>query len=106
MSSTEKQRIAAQLRKLPKEDWDEIFHTLAIAETPQLVAVEDELGPDEFPTLTDEERQKVLDEIKDLSDEEKQKVLSTLRERQSKVSPEGKVVKGKKKFVIDDSDKS
>jgi hypothetical protein len=103
LSNIEKARIAAQLRKMPKEDWDEIFHTLAIAEQPVAVTVEDELAPDEFPSLTEEERQKVLEEIKDLTPEERQKVLKTLREKQDEKTPKGKLVKGKKEFVVDDS---
>ena len=103
LSNIEKARIAAQLRKMPKGDWDEIFHTLAIAETPVAVTVEDELAPDEYPSLTEEERQKVLEEIKDLSPEERQKVLQTLREKRTETTPKGKVVKGKKEFVVDDS---
>ncbi len=103
LSDIEKARIAAQLRKLPKEDWDEIFQTLAIADTPASVTVEDELGPDEFPSLTEKERHKVLETIKDLTEEERQKVLRTLRKKQPAKTSDGKVVKGKKKFVIDDS---
>jgi hypothetical protein len=104
LSQTEKTRIAAQLRKMPKEDWDEIFQTLAIAEKPKTVTVEEELGPADFPTLTKVEREKVLEELKGLSEEERQKVLRTLREKESKGSPQEKVVKGKKEFVIDESD--
>ncbi len=103
LSSIEKQRIAAQLRKLPKEEWDEVFHTLAVSDKPQVIK-DEMLGPDEFPALSEAERQRVLDEIRDLTPEEQQKVLSTLREKKDKDMPKGKVVKGKKKFVMDDSE--
>ncbi len=101
----EKERIAAQLRKLPKEDWDEIFITLAESQklpTPQVEI----LGPDELPSLSEEEKKRLLDEIKDLSDEERQKVLQTFRDKRSQDIPKGKVVKGKKEYVIDDSSDS
>jgi len=103
LSKIEKDRIAAQLRKLPKEEWDEIFHTLAASQkqpTPQVEV----LAPDELPSLSEEEKKRVLEEIKDLSEEEREKVLRTLRDKQSKDAPKGKVVKGKKKFVIDESE--
>ncbi|MFX1491294.1 MAG: hypothetical protein ACFFBU_03480, partial [Promethearchaeota archaeon] len=103
LSSIEKQRIAAQLRKLPKEEWDEVFHTLAVSDKPQVIK-DEMLGPDEFPALSEAERQRVLDELRDLTPEEQQKVLSTLREKKDKDMPKGKVVKGKKKFVMDDSE--
>jgi hypothetical protein len=105
LSKTEKTRIAAQLRKLPKEDWDEIFLTLAASQKLPMPQVEI-LGPDEFPSLSEEERKRLLEEIKDLSAEEQQKVLRTFRDKRSKDSPKGKVVKGKKKFIIDDSSES
>jgi hypothetical protein len=102
LSQIEKQRIAAQLRKLPKEEWDEIFHTLAVSDKPPVVE-EELLRPDEFPSLSKDERQRVLEEIRDLSPEERRKVLSTLREKKAKDVPKGKVVKGKKEFHVDDS---
>ncbi|MFW9935508.1 MAG: hypothetical protein ACFFDU_08430, partial [Candidatus Thorarchaeota archaeon] len=104
LSRLEKERIAAQLRKIPKEDWEEVFQTLAIADKPQAETVEEVLGPAEFPSLTEKERQKLLDELKDLSDEERQKVLQTFREKRSRDVPKGKIVKDKKEFIIDDSD--
>ncbi|MFX1576403.1 MAG: hypothetical protein ACFFCF_04445, partial [Promethearchaeota archaeon] len=104
LGKLEKERIAAQLRKIPKEDWEEIFQTLAIADKPQAETVEEVLGPAEFPSLTEKERQKLLEELKDLSDEERQKVLQTFREKRSKDIPKGKIVKDKKEFIIDDSD--
>jgi len=103
LSKTEKDRIAAQLRKLPKEEWDEIFHTLAASQKQPKPQVE-VLAPDELPSLSEEEKQRVLEQIKDLSEEERQKVLRTLRDKRSKDAPKGKVVKGKKKFVIDESE--
>lgn len=103
LSQIEKQRIAAQLRKIPKEEWDEIFHTLAVSDKPQVIK-DEILRPDEFPSLSEAERQRVLDEIRDLTPEEQQKVLSTLREKKDKDAPKGKVVKGKKKFVVGDSE--
>jgi hypothetical protein len=105
LSNIEKTRIAAQLRKLPKEEWDEIFHTLAASQkqpTPQVEV----LAPDEFPSLSEEEKQRVLEQIKDLSEEEREKVLQTLRDKRAEGAPKGKVVKGKKEFVIDDSSES
>lgn len=104
LSKLEKERIAAQLRKIPKEDWEEIFQTLATADKPSAETVEEKLGPAEFPSLTEKEREKLLDELKDLSDEERQKVLQTFREKRSKDVPKGKIVKDKKEFIIDDSD--
>jgi hypothetical protein len=104
LSKVEKERIAAQLRKMPKEDWDEIFQTLAIAGTPKVVIGTEKLRPDEFPSLTVEERQKVLEEIKGLSDEERQKVLKTFREKRTDSVTKGKVIKEKKDFVIDESE--
>ena len=105
LSRIEKERIAAQLRKLPKEEWDEIFLTLAASQKQPMPRVET-LGPDELPSLSDEEKKRLLEEIKNLSDEERQKVLQTFREKRSEDAPKGKVVKGKKKFVIDDSSES
>ncbi len=104
LTDIEKARIAAQLRKMPKEDWNEIFDTLAISQAPSAIQAPESLGPDEFPSLTKEEREKLLEEIKDLSDEERQKVLQTFREKKTKESAEGKVSKGKKKFEVDESD--
>ena len=103
MSKIEKDRIAAQLRKLPKEEWDEIFHTLAASQKQPKPQVE-VLAPDELPSLSEEEKKRVLEQIKDLSEEEREKVLRTLRDKRSKDAPKGKVVKGKKKFVVDDSE--
>ncbi len=105
LSRIEKERIAAQLRKLPKEEWDEIFLTFAASQKLPMSQVE-VLGPDELPSLSEEERKRLLEEIKDLSEEERQKVLQTFREKRSEDAPKGKVVKGKKEFVIDDSSES
>ncbi|MHA2313837.1 MAG: hypothetical protein ACXACF_00895 [Candidatus Hermodarchaeia archaeon] len=105
LSETEKNRVAKQLRQLPPEEWEEIFHTLAVSEKPEVITPE-LLAPDEFPSLTEEERRRVLEEIKDLSEEEQRKVLSTLREKRPEDVPKGKVVKGKKKFKVDDVDES
>ncbi|MFX0078041.1 MAG: hypothetical protein ACFE8O_02270 [Candidatus Hermodarchaeota archaeon] len=105
LSRIEKERIAAQLRKLPKEDWDEIFLTLAASQKLPMPQVK-VLGPDELPSLSEEEKKRLLEEIKDLSDEERQKVLQTFRDKRSKDTPKGKVVKGKKEYIIDDSSES
>jgi hypothetical protein len=101
LSMPEKQRIAAQLRQLPPEDWDEIFRTLSASESKPVPQVE-VLGPDEFPSLTPEEREKVLSELEGLSEKEREKVLQTLREKKTEKPAGGKRVKDKKKFVIDD----
>ncbi|MFX1299843.1 MAG: hypothetical protein ACFFAL_00225 [Promethearchaeota archaeon] len=103
LSKTEKDRIAAQLRKLPKEEWAEIFLTLAASQKQPKPQVE-VLAPDELPSLSEEEKQRVLEEIKDLTEEERQKVLRTLREKRSEDAPKGTVVKGKKKFIVDESE--
>ncbi|MFX1565222.1 MAG: collagen binding domain-containing protein [Promethearchaeota archaeon] len=105
LSDTEKTRIAAQLRKIPKEDWNEIFDTLAISQAPQTVEVPEPLRPDELPSLTKEEREKLMDEIKDLTEEERQKVLRTIRDKRDADAPKGKRIKGKTDFVIDDKEK-
>ncbi|MFX1244049.1 MAG: hypothetical protein ACFE8F_03750, partial [Promethearchaeota archaeon] len=65
---------------------------------------EEILGPDEFPSLTEEERTKLLEELKDLSDEEKRKVLSTFREKHTVETAKGKIVKGKKTIETDESE--
>ncbi|MFX1508957.1 MAG: hypothetical protein ACFFBR_01500 [Promethearchaeota archaeon] len=101
LSDIEKTRIAAQLRKLPKEDWNEIFETLAMSHAPQTVQAPEPLGPAELPSLTKEEREKLMEEIKDLTEDERQKVLKTLREKRDDDAPKGKRIKGKKDFVID-----
>jgi hypothetical protein len=103
LSTTEKERIAQQLRKVPHEEWNEIFGTLAIAEKPEVISKDEILRPDELPAITEEERQKLLEELKDLSEEERQKVLQTFREKRTKDTAEGEVVKGKKKFDVDES---
>ncbi|MFX1577038.1 MAG: hypothetical protein ACFFCF_07670 [Promethearchaeota archaeon] len=103
LSTFEKERIAQQLRALPKEEWGEIFSTLAIAEKPQVISEDETLRPDELPAITEEERQKLLEELKELTEEERQKVLQTFREKKTKDTAEGKVVKSKKDFRVDDS---
>ncbi|MFW9830514.1 MAG: hypothetical protein ACFFD8_01885 [Candidatus Thorarchaeota archaeon] len=104
LSNAEKDRIAKQLRLVPKEEWEEIFSTLAVSGAPEVIKDEELIRPDEFPSITEEERQKLLEELKDLTDEERQKVLSTFREKQTEETAKGKVVKGKKDFVIDKSE--
>jgi hypothetical protein len=102
LSTAEKARITQQLSKVPPDEWDEIFSTLAIADKPEVISEDEILRPDELPTITEEERQKLLEELKDLSEEERKKVLQTFREKRTKETAEGKVVKGKKKFEIND----
>ncbi|MFX1581616.1 MAG: hypothetical protein ACFFCJ_05290 [Promethearchaeota archaeon] len=104
LSSNEKERIAKQLRNVPQEEWSEIFSTLAIAEKPQVVSDDEILRPDELPIITEEERHKLLEELKDLTEEERHKVLQTFREKKTKDTAEGKVVKGKKRFQVDEPD--
>jgi predicted HAD superfamily phosphohydrolase len=96
LSDIEKTRIAAQLRKMPKEDWDEIFDTLAISQVSKEELEPEVLRPDEFPSLTEEERRKVLEQIEGLTDEEREKVLKTFREKHDKPKSEGKSAKEKK----------
>ncbi|MFX1491681.1 MAG: hypothetical protein ACFFBU_05425 [Promethearchaeota archaeon] len=106
LSKSEKERIAKQLRQVPKKEWDEIFYTLSVSSKPELVKDEELLRPDEFPAITAEERERLLEELKDLTDEERQKVLRTFREKHAEKPPKGKVVKGKKKFTDDESEES
>jgi hypothetical protein len=106
LSKTEKARIAKQLRQVPRKEWDEIFHTLAVSESPEVIKDEDLVGSDEFPAITAEERERLLEELKDLSEEERQKVLSTFREKHAEKPPKGKIVKGKKDFELDESDEA
>ncbi|MFX1317535.1 MAG: hypothetical protein ACFE9O_00200 [Promethearchaeota archaeon] len=90
LSDLEKTRIAAQLRKMPKEDWDEIFDTLAISQVSREDLEPEILRPDEFPSLTEEERRKILEQIEGLTDEEREKVLKTFREKHDKPKSKGK----------------
>ena len=96
LSETEKVRIAAQLRKMPKEDWDEIFDTLAISQVSKEDLEPEVLRPDEFPSLTEEERRKVLEQIEGLTDEEREKILKTLREKHDKRESKEKSAKEKR----------
>lgn len=105
LSKMEKERVAAQLRELPKEEWDEIFQTFAKAPSPPKFE-EERTRPDEFPELTPEERKRVLAELRDLSEEEREKVMKTLREKKSKTPPQKKIMKGKKEFVVDEDDET
>jgi hypothetical protein len=104
LSDVEKSRITKQLRTVPQEEWDEIFNTLAISEKPEVIPGDEILGPNELPSITKEEREKLLEELKDLTEEERQKVLQTFREKKTKETATGEVVKGKKKFKVDDAD--
>ncbi|MDO8056096.1 MAG: hypothetical protein Q6361_04480, partial [Candidatus Hermodarchaeota archaeon] len=106
LSDVEKERIANQLRHLPREEWDEVFSTLAVAAKPEVVKVEEEeelLSPTEFPSLTKEEREKLLEELKGLSEEERQKALSVFREKRTDETANGKSVKGKKKIEVNEA---
>lgn len=105
LSGAEKERIAQQLRHLPQEEWEEIFQTLATSDKPDVITEED-LAPDELPSLSEEERQQLLEDLKGLTEEERRKVLRTFREKHAEDVPKGQVVKGKKKFRIDKTDET
>ncbi len=104
LSKAEKDRITKQLRNVPKEEWEEVFNTLAIASKPEVIEGDEVLRPDELPAITVEEREKLLEELKGLSEEERRKVLQTFREKKTKETAEGEVVKGEKEFEVDESD--
>jgi hypothetical protein len=104
LGKEEKERLFRQLSALPKEEWNDVFAALAEASKSAKPATP-KLSPDEFPTLTEEERQKLLRDLADLAPEEREKVLKTLKAKHPEVKDEAAQsgeVKGKPKPVEDE----